>query len=122
VLYRVTGPVRTATQVTGWYADTWTAPHVVWRRHACQRGVLRFNLRSDSGLFPGVTQRIAVSGTTVGRVILLPTTKSRTVSLPLEPQAGACKVVLDVTPSRKPAADPRRLGVHIDYFNYVPTQ
>jgi len=122
VLYRVTGPVRTATQVTGWYPDTWTAPHVVWRRHSCVRGVLRLHLRSDSGLFPGVTQRIAVTGTTPGRVIRLPTTESRTVSLPLEPQGGACTVVLDVTPSRVPAADPRRLGVHIDYFNYTPTQ
>ncbi len=122
VLYRMTGPVRTATQVTGWYADTWTTPHVVWHRLSCARGVLRFNLRSDSGLFPGVTQQIAVSGTTPARVIMLPTTKTRTVSVPLVPKDGACKVVLDVTPSRKPATDPRRLGVHIDYFNYVPTQ
>ena len=41
---------------------------------------------------------------------------------PLEPKDGACTVVFDVTPSRKPPADPRLLGVHIDYFNYVPTQ
>jgi hypothetical protein len=123
VLYRVTGPVRTASQVTGWYADTWTAPHAVWQRPGCVSGVLQLNLRSDPGLFPGVTQRIAVSGTTPGRVILLPSTQSRKVSLPLEPQGGACKVVFDVTPSRSPgAADPRVLGVHIDYFNYVPTQ
>jgi hypothetical protein len=69
-----------------------------------------------------VTQQIAVSGTTPARVIMLPTTKTRTVSVRLVPKDGACKVVLDVTPSRKPATDPRRLGVHIDYFNYVPTQ
>jgi hypothetical protein len=122
VLYRVRGPVRTAARVTGWYADTWTAPHVVWQRHTCARGVLRLHLRSDPNLFPGVTQRIAVSGTTPSRVILLPTTKSRTVSLPLRPEGGACTVALDVTPSRTPVADPRRLGVHIDYFTYLPTQ
>jgi hypothetical protein len=69
-----------------------------------------------------LTQRIAVSGTTPSRVILLPTTKSRTVSLPLRPEGGACTVALDVTPSRTPVADPRRLGVHIDYFTYLPTQ
>jgi hypothetical protein len=79
-------------------------------------------VRSDPVLFAGVTQRIAVSGTTPARVVLLPSTKSRTVSLPLRPLNGACKVVLDVTPPRKPAGDPRLLGVHIDYFNYVPTQ
>ena len=121
-LYRVTPPVRTSTRVSGWYADTWTGPHVVWSRFACRRGVLRLRVSSDSGLFEGVVQRIHVSGATHVRTFLLPATKTRTLSLPLEPVGGLCRVVFDVTPSRKPAADPRLLGVHIAYFNYVPTQ
>jgi glycosyltransferase involved in cell wall biosynthesis len=120
-LYRVVPPVRTSTRVSGWYADTWTGPRVVWSRFACRRGVLRLQVSSDSGLFEGVVQHIHVSGATRVRTFLLPSTKTRTLSLPLEPVGGLCRVVLDITPSRKPAADPRLLGVHVAYFNYVPS-
>jgi len=120
-LYRISGPVRTATRISGWYADTWTGPRAIWKLLRCKRGVLKVHLRSDPKLFPGIVQRIAVSGTTRSRTVLLPTTQTRTLTLPLAPQGGTCAVTLDVTPSRTPAADPRRLGVHVDYFNYTRT-
>jgi hypothetical protein len=119
VLYRVDGPLRTLSSVRGWYADTWTAPHFVWQRARCEPGTLQVRLRSDRNLFPGIVQRIAVSGTTDRRVILLPTTKTETVSLPLRPTGGTCTIRFAVTPARKPAADPRTLGVHVDFFRYA---
>jgi hypothetical protein len=119
-LYRVTPPVRTPSRVSGWYSDTWTTPSVVWTRVGCRPGALHVLVSSDPKLFPGLTQRIAVSGSTPHRVVLLPTTESRALSLPLQPRGGTCAVTFDITPSRKPAMDPRVLGIHIQYFKYVP--
>jgi hypothetical protein len=82
---------------------------------------LKLQVSSDSKLFAGVVQRIAVSGTTPRRIVLLPTTQTRTLALPLEPRRGVCVVVFDVSPSRKPVTDPRTLGVHVAYFNYITT-
>jgi glycosyltransferase involved in cell wall biosynthesis/4-amino-4-deoxy-L-arabinose transferase-like glycosyltransferase len=121
VLYRVTSAVRTPSHVTGWYSDTWTASHAVWTRLGCRPGVLKVLVSSDPSLFAGVTQRIAISGTTPDRVVRLPSTQARALALPLRPRSGTCTVAFDITPSRKPAADPRTLGIHIQYFKYVPS-
>lgn len=125
-LYRVRKPVRLALRITGWYDDTWTADRVTWRRSQCAGGRLRFNLRSDPGLFRGVVQRIAVGGTTPARAIRLRPTEERVVTLPLEPVGGVCTVELRISPARVPAdfprlrvRDNRLLGVHVDYFTYL---
>jgi hypothetical protein len=128
VLYRVDGPLRTATTVSGWEVDYWTRPRVEWTGHACVRGSLHVPVKSDPTLFAGVTQRIAVSGTTPRRfVVSLPSTESKTIVVPLRPENGVCRVRFDITPSRRPSdypalgnPDSRRLGVLVSGFEYVP--
>jgi Dolichyl-phosphate-mannose-protein mannosyltransferase len=127
VLYRVDGLLRTSTAITGWLGDTWTQPTVTWLRRGCQGGVLRVPVHSDPTLYPGVTQRIAVSGTTPPVVVRLPSTATKTIVVPLTSQGGICHVRLQITPSRRPAdypalnnPDPRTLGVLISGFEYVP--
>jgi hypothetical protein len=122
VLYRITGPVRIESKVTGWYHDTWTAPDVTWTRTQCRAGVLTLPLSSDPTLFPGVVQRIVFYGSTPTRTVLLPSTAMRTVRLPVTPTSGTCRVSFVVTPSRKPAADPRTLGVRVAEFAYAPSR
>jgi glycosyltransferase involved in cell wall biosynthesis len=126
-LYRVRQPLRLALRISGWYDDTWTSDHTTWTREQCTGGRLRFDLRSDPGLFKGVVQHVAVSGTTPTQRILLHPRDQRTRSVPLEPRDGVCTVDLRISPARVPANYPqlhiddnRLLGVHIDYFKYVP--
>jgi hypothetical protein len=121
VLYRVKPPLRTGIRIAGWYPDTWTGPAARWTDARCPGGELRLGLSSDVHLFAGVTQRIAISGTTPARVVSLPSTAKRTVVLTLTPRDGTCVVQLAVSPSRVPGpSDPRRLGVHVDAFELVP--
>jgi glycosyltransferase involved in cell wall biosynthesis len=126
ILYRVNGLLRTATDIEGWYGDTWTGPSVDWIRRGCKRGQLRIPVRSDSVLFAGVTQRISVTGTTKPFVVRLPSTASKVIVVPLTPSNGVCRVHLDISPSRKPSdypalvnTDQRTLGVLASAFQYV---
>jgi glycosyltransferase involved in cell wall biosynthesis len=126
-LWEVRGPVRTGARVVGRYEDSWIGPTAEWRLSGCTGGELRLRLRSDVSLFPGITQRIAITGTTPDRVVRLPSTAIRTIAVPLAPEHGQCSVRLDVSPTRVPAevptlhnTDPRRLGIHVDAFEYVP--
>src|SRR5262249_18170010 len=128
ILYRVNGPLRTATNISGWYPDTWTGPTADWLRRSCKPGELRLPVRSDPILFAGVTQHLRVTGTTTPLVVSLPSTKRKTIVVPLRPVGGICRVHLAVTPSRSPGAfptlnnpDPRTLGVLLSGFQYVPS-
>jgi glycosyltransferase involved in cell wall biosynthesis len=126
-LYRVRKPVRLAQRITGWYDDFWTGPTLRWTRAQCRGGRLRFDVRSDPGLFKGTTQRLTISGTTPARTIVVhPDGPPRTFTLPLQPREGRCVVQLGVSPTRIPAADPglhsndpRTLGLHVDYVRYL---
>src|SRR5437660_10360620 len=89
---RVDGPVRTATVIRGWHGDLWTGPTVDWTRRGCTRGVLRVPVHSDPVLFAGVTQRIAVSGTTAPFVVRLRPDRAATITVPLRPRHGGCNV------------------------------
>jgi hypothetical protein len=127
-LYRVNGLVRTATVINGWYGDRWTGPSVDWTRRACTRGVLRVPVHSDPILFAGVTQRIAVSGTTAPFVVRLRSDRMKTIVVPLTPRNGVCQVHFDVSPTRSPSAypvlnnpDTRMLGLLAAGFQYVPS-
>lgn len=120
VLYRVDGKLRTSTSLSGWYGDTWTAPRVDWTRRGCTRGELRVPVHSNPQLFPGVTQHIAVSGTTMPFVVALRSTASKTIVVHLLPRAGVCHVRLTITPTGRAANDPRELGVLATGFEYVP--
>jgi hypothetical protein len=125
-LYRVNGLLRTAISISGWQNDTWTGPTVDWVRRSCLRGTLRVPVRSDPTLFAAVTQRIAVTGTTPKPfVVQLPSTKSKTIVVPLVPRNGVCHVRFDITPTRRPVdfpalnnPDPRELGVLASGFQY----
>jgi glycosyltransferase involved in cell wall biosynthesis len=127
-LYRVRGPVRLAQRITGWYDDSWTAPDVRWTRAQCTGGRLRFDVRSDPGLFKGTVQQVVVGGTTPSRTIAVhPHDPPHTVTLPLQPRGGACNVHLEISPARIPSNDPslhtadnRLLGLLVDYFTYLP--
>ncbi len=119
-VYRVDGLLRTSTSISGWYGDTWTGPRVDWTRHACSGGLLRVPVHSNPVLFAGVTQRIAVSGSTVPFVVRLPSTATKTVVVHLRSHGGLCHVRFVITPVRQPLHDPRTLGILATGFEYVP--
>jgi len=129
VLYKVQGPARLVTRITGWYGppDGWTSDHVVWSRAECKAGTLRIPVYTDPALFHDVVQRIAITGTTTARTFTLRPTQTRLLVIPLTPRNGHCTVDLRVTPSRVPAKyprlhlhDTRLLGVHASRFAYTP--
>ena len=127
VLYRVDGPVHVASTVKGWYPDRWTGPTAVWQTPHCTGGTLVLPVHSDPRLFAGVTQRITVRGTTTPFAVVRSPAKTETLTVPLQPVGGTCRITLHVDPARRPAdfpalhnADPRRLGVLVDAFRYVP--
>jgi hypothetical protein len=115
-VYRVDGLLRTSTIISGWYGDTWTGPRVEWTRHACARGLLNVPVRSSAG----VTQSVAVSGSTVPFVVRLPSAAAKTIVVHLVPRAGTCHIRFDITPARRPPNDPRTLGILASGFEYVP--
>jgi hypothetical protein len=131
VLYRVTTPARTTTQITGLYPgrfSPWSGPNVTWTRLRCPGGTLRVEVSSDAQLFRGTTQRLAITGTTpVQTPVLAPTTSHRVFRLPLVGNGGVCRVDFAISPVRRPAdyprlknPDPRLLGLHFDSIRYIP--
>jgi hypothetical protein len=120
-VYRVDGLLRTSTSIGGWYGDTWTGPHVTWARRSCTAGRLSVPVHSSPELFGGVVQHIRVSGSTAPLTVALRSTERKTIVVPLRPTAGVCRIRIDITPVRKPAGDPRTLGVLIDGFRYEPS-
>ena len=123
VLYRVTAPARTATQITGLYDEPvspWSNGHVTWQRSQCRGGVLQVALRSDTTLFKGVTQTLAISGTTPTQTLHLPAKAHTALRLPLTATGGVCRVDFRISPTRSPGgSDPRQLGLHFDLIHYV---
>jgi hypothetical protein len=123
VLYRVEAPARTTTQITGLYDDPispWSTGHVTWRRVQCSGGALKVALRSDTTLFKGLIQTLAITGTTPALTLHLRPTQQPTLRLPLTPVKGICRVDFKISPTRSPGiSDPRQLGLHFDVIRYV---
>jgi hypothetical protein len=123
VLYRVDAPARITTQITGLYDDSvspWSSGHVIWRRVQCRGGALKVALRSDTTLFKGVTQTLAITGTTPARTLHLLPSQQPALLLPLTPVQGICRVDFRISPTRSPGiSDPRQLGLHFDSIRYV---
>jgi glycosyltransferase involved in cell wall biosynthesis len=123
VLYRVQAPARTTTQITGLYDEPvspWSSGHVVWRRSQCKGGALKVALRSDTTLFKGVTQTLAITGTTRAQTLHLLPSQQPKLRLPLHPVNGVCRVDFRISPTRSPgASDTRQLGLHFDLIRYV---
>jgi glycosyltransferase involved in cell wall biosynthesis len=130
VLYRITPPARTTTQVQGLYpgvSSPWSGAHVTWTRLRCRGGSLRVLLRSDTELFKGVSsQSLTIAGTTRAGVIRIAPDAHRSLRLPLVPRDGVCRVDFSISPVRRPSdyprlknADSRLLGLHFDELRYV---
>jgi dolichyl-phosphate-mannose-protein mannosyltransferase len=128
VLFRVGGPLRSQSVVSGLYLqDTWSGKTVRYTRFSCAGGRLRVLLGSDQGLFRSdqtVTAREA--GRVVGRASVTPL-GTTPLELPLRPAKGRCVVDFTVGRTVVPAAvthgknpDTRELGAHFLRFVYLP--
>jgi hypothetical protein len=119
VLYRVSPPARTTEQIIGLYDDGWSGPRLTWQRVACRGGSLRVEVSSDNTLFHEAPQTLRINGTTATQTRrLAPTTSHLPLTIPLRPRGGVCRVVFDVSPTRVPANDPRRLGLRFNLIKY----
>ncbi len=112
-LYRLNGPLRSMTTVTGLYPnDTWSGPHVVYTRHVCNGGSVAATVLGDPTLFT-TPQRVTANG----HVYRVAPGKQATLIVPLR----NCRAVFTVRPTRVPGhGDPRPLGIHFLGFKYVP--
>jgi hypothetical protein len=121
-LYRLAGPLRSTTHVTGLYAnDTWSGPRVVYRRMACRGGSLTVLLHSDVHLFLTPSLVVARSGNNVRSRRVPSEGRAYPLTVPLTPQAGVCTVRFTVSPTKVPGhGDLRRLGLHFSAFRYRP--
>jgi hypothetical protein len=119
VVRRTDGLLRIAYRVTGLFPDTWSGRHVTYTRPRCVGGTLTVDLASDENLF-GRSQ--TVSG--AGRSVTFDPSRNGTLTVPLQPREGTCRVVFTVTPTAVPAltvkgsADTRVLGAHFLAFRY----
>lgn len=129
VLYRVTPPARTTTQIVGLYDEPvspWSSGHVTWRRYACRGGVLSVQLRSDNQLFKKA-QTLVIGGTTAARTLTFAPGASKALHLPLVAKSGVCEVGFAISPTHRPVdfpklrnGDTRSLGLHFDSIRYAP--
>jgi len=112
-LYRLGGPLRSMTTVTGLYPnDTWSGRRVVYMRHVCNGGSVVATVLGDPTLFTA-PQRVTGNG----RAHLVPPGKPVALTVPLQ----GCRAVFTVSPTRVPGhGDPRPLGIHFLGFKYVP--
>lgn len=126
VLWRLSGPLSSTTEVTGLYPrDTWSTSRVTWRKLRCTGGELVVTLHSDPTLFSGQLTRVVAS---VGRrpvaATSVPPEGSTLLRVPVTPAGDTCVVRFSVSPTRVPAevipgaTDERRLGVHFDAFAF----
>ena len=125
-LYRLSGPMRQTSQVTGLYPnDTWSGPTVRYRRLDCAGGSLTVRLESDPSLFTRPQSVVAtVAGRRVGSVTV-PSGQTRLIHVPLEREGRVCTVTFTVTPTAVPVVvtkgentDNRELGIHFTGFDY----
>jgi hypothetical protein len=127
VLYRVNGPLRQISRVTGVYADTWSGREVTYTRLDCRGGTLIVEFQSDPNLFkqPNI---VDVSEQGRGAGVNVPLVGKALLRLPLNPINGRCVVDFKVERTAVPAlvlgganTDTRVLGVHFNRFTYRPS-
>jgi 4-amino-4-deoxy-L-arabinose transferase-like glycosyltransferase len=131
VLYRVDGPLRQISRVSGLYGDTWSGKDVTYTRLDCTGGTLTLQLQSDPNLFtrPNVVTASS-SGLRDGTGLAsatVPVSGTTTMRVPLSPVDGRCVVRFHVKDTAVPAVvlgppntDTRKLGVHFNRFAYHP--
>jgi dolichyl-phosphate-mannose-protein mannosyltransferase len=131
VLYRVNGPLRQVSRVSGVYGDTWSGRDVTYTRLQCSGGTLSVRLQSDKNLFtrPNAVTAISGQGTPISLQIHapVPVSGTTTMRIPLQPIGGRCTVRFEVANVAVPAlvlgppnTDTRSLGVHFNRFTYLP--
>jgi glycosyltransferase involved in cell wall biosynthesis len=120
-LRRTDGLVRIGQRVTGLYpGDTWSGKRVTYTRLRCVGGRVTAQFASDPNLF---SRPQTVRG--AGRSVTFEPGETASLSVPLRPQNGSCRVVFTVTPTAVPAlvqmdnSDTRVLGVHFLEFRYT---
>ncbi len=127
VLYRVNGPLRQVSRVTGVYGDTWSGKHAAYTRFHCTGGTVIVQLQGDPNLFKTPN---TVTATSAGRRIhaVVPAGGKTLMRVPLHPAAGRCTVRFTVGQVAVPAVvlgppntDTRALGVHFNRFTYLPS-
>jgi dolichyl-phosphate-mannose-protein mannosyltransferase len=125
-LYRLSGPLRQTSYVTGLYPqDTWSGSTVEYTRLDCRGGSVTVQLQSDPALFTKPQTVVATAGgREVGRVQVAPTA-TRLLTAPLVRDHRTCTVTFTVSPTAVPAVvtkgvntDPRELGIHFTRFTY----
>jgi hypothetical protein len=124
VLYRVNGPLRQVSQISGVYGDSWSGPEVTYTRYDCHDGgTLTVQLQSDPNLFTAPNLVTASSGEHAA----VPVTGTTTLTVPLTTVDGRCVVRFQVAHTAVPAVvlggpnqDTRALGVHFNRFTYRP--
>jgi glycosyltransferase involved in cell wall biosynthesis len=115
-LRRTDGLVRIGYRVTGLYPnDTWSGKRVTYTRLRCAGGAVTAQLRRDANLITG-SQTVQAES----RSVTFLSNDDATLTAPLHPRNGVCRVVFTVTPTAIPGpADPRVLGVHFLAFRYA---
>jgi hypothetical protein len=128
-LWRLRGPLFSTTSVRGLYPhDSWSGKHVVWTRRRCRGGSLRVTLHSGPELFRGPNTVVAESG--LRRLsVSVPRIGLASLRIPLPADTATCVVRFTVAKTLVPRvvtsganADPRVLGAHFDFFQYVPAR
>jgi hypothetical protein len=120
-LRRAEGPLRIAYRVSGIYpGDTWSGRHATYTRLRCRGGTVTAEVASDPQLFS--TPQTVRAG---GRSVTFDPSEAASLTVPLRPRNGVCRVVFTVSPTAVPAlvlkgsSDTRELGAHFLAFRYA---
>jgi len=116
VVRRTGGLIAIGYRVRGLYPnDTWSGKHVVYTRLRCRGGTVTAELGSDIHLF-SAPQTVRAAG----RSVTFDPADSATLTVPLRPRGGICRVVFTVSPTAVPGkGDSRVLGAHFLAFRYA---
>jgi glycosyltransferase involved in cell wall biosynthesis len=114
-LRRTDGLVRIGSRVSGLYPnDTWSGRRVTYTRLRCNGGTVTAELASDPNLF---TRPQTV--TAEGKSVTFRPADTASLTVPLEPRKGTCRVTFTVSPTAVPGgSDQRVLGAHFQNFRY----
>jgi hypothetical protein len=116
VVRRTDGLLRIAYRVQGLYPnDTWSGKRVTYTRLRCTGGTVTADLSRDPKLVSRPQTVLAE-----GRSVTFGAQDEASLTVPLRPRNGLCRVVFEVSPTAIPGpADPRVLGVHFLAFRYA---
>jgi glycosyltransferase involved in cell wall biosynthesis len=116
VLRRTDGVLAIGYRVRGLYPnDTWSGKRVVYTRLRCTGGTVTAELASDVHLF-SAPQTVRAAG----KSVTFNPADTATLTVPLRPQGGVCRVVFSVSPTSVPGkGDSRVLGAHFLAFRYA---